>query len=206
MLASVPEQLNCMSPRMSTWRAVHRGDRPAVGDDDRIVVEQLVELVRHDLRLHRRVASGVPRSCISSRHSLMPFCAASRNLLLSFFLSSGSSSDRTRLAVADEPDIDRIAQADPLGIELDLHRLRLARLRVIFDVGEGRADDQQGVAAFQRFLRRLGAEQPDAAGRVGALVGHGFLAEQRLADGCLQPLGDGEQLLPSRRSTRVRRG
>ena len=92
--------------------------------------------------------------------------------------------------VADERGVDRAAQADALGVELDLDELGLAGLRVELDVGEARADDQQRVAALQRVLRRRGAEKAGAAGRVRVVVGQHALAEQRLRHRRAEPLGD----------------
>ena len=112
-------------PRMSTWRAVHRGDRAAVGDDDRIVVEQLVELVGDDLRLHRRVGARAALVHQLAPVAACPSARASRNLPLSFFLQQRQQLGQDALAVADQADVDRIAKADPLGIELDLDRLGL---------------------------------------------------------------------------------
>jgi hypothetical protein len=59
---------------------------------------------------------------------------------------------RQRLAaVADQPDLDRMAQADALRVAVDLHPARLPGLRVVFDVREGRADDQHRVAGLHRL-------------------------------------------------------
>ena len=60
--------------------------------------------------------------------------------------------------------------------------LRLAGLGIEFDVGEAGADDQQRVAVLHRLLRGRRAQQADAAGGVGTVVGHARLAQQRLDD------------------------
>ena len=53
-----------------------------------------------------------------------------------------------RLGVPDEPDLDRIAQPNPVRLHIDLHTPRLAGLRVIFEPRHGRADDEHRVASF----------------------------------------------------------
>ena len=58
-----------------------------------------------------------------------------------------------------------------------------AGFRQKFDIGERRADHQQGVAFFDRFLRRLGAEQADAAGRIGLSSGTAALPSSALMIG-----------------------
>src|SRR5690606_23642923 len=72
--------------------------------------------------------------------------------------------------IADQTGLDRIAQADALRITVDLNAARLSRLRVILDIGEGRTDDQQGVAFLHRLLRGQGAKDADAAGGMGMIV------------------------------------
>ena len=61
--------------------------------------------------------------------------------------------------------------------------LALSGFGIELDVGEGGADDQQGVALLHRLLRRAGSQQADAARRVRAVIRHDGLAEQRLDDG-----------------------
>ena len=87
-----------------------------------------------------------------------------------------------RLAVPHQPDFDWITQADPLGIEIDLHPPRLTGLGHELDIGERSADHQKRVAILYRFLRWLGSKQTDSAGGVRAVVGHCGLAQQRLDD------------------------
>ena len=56
------------------------------------------------------------------------------------------------------------------------------------------------VAAFDRLMGRPGAEQADAAGRVGAVVRHAGLAQQRLDDRRRQRIGKPFQLVGARPS------
>jgi hypothetical protein len=97
--------------------------------------------------------------------------------------------------VANEGRLDRIAQAEALGIEVDLNGARLAGLGIEFDVGEAAADDEQRIAAFERLLRRPRAEQADAPGGIGAVVRQGALAEQRFRDRRAQAFRDGGELV-----------
>ena len=97
--------------------------------------------------------------------------------------SSGSSACSVAAAVADQADLDRIAQADAHRVEVDLHAARLAGLRVELDVGE-RACRPSAACRSSSIAScdGLRAEQADAAGGVRAVVGHRGLAEQRLDD------------------------
>ena len=54
---------------------------------------------------------------------------------------------------------------------------------------ERRANHQERVARLHHLLRRLRAQKPDRAGGVGAIVGDGGLAEERLGDGRGQRVG-----------------
>jgi hypothetical protein len=56
------------------------------------------------------------------------------------------------LAASDQlqPDINLVAQSDPLGVQIDLHRLGLIGLGVELDVWKRGADDQQCVATGTR--------------------------------------------------------
>ena len=125
----------------------------------------------------------VPRSVISLCHSLTPCCAFSRKARSRLRSSSGISRRSTPARIADEPDFRRIAQADAIRVEIDLHAARLTRLGVELDIGEAAADDEQRIAGLERVLRGPGAEQTDAAGRVGAVVGHAALPRSGLTIG-----------------------
>src|SRR5205085_5151515 len=139
------------------------------------------ELVCDDLRLHRHVLPGA-----ALLHQLVPFRLAALRLFepaaVGFALKERDQPAQYAARVADEAHLYRIAQPDAQRIDVDLHRARLARLRIVLDIGEAAADDQKRVAGFERLLRRPGAEQAAAAGRVGAVVGHAGFAEQRLDD------------------------
>ena len=71
----------------------------------------------------------VARFSISSHHSFIPACAVSRKLRSFLRFSSGMSSCSTVLTVAHQANLDGVAQADALGIDVDLHALCLPRFR-----------------------------------------------------------------------------
>ena len=80
-------------------------------------------------------------------------------------------------AVADESDVDGVSEADPRGIELDLHRARLAGLGHELDIRERRADHEERVALLESFLGRPRAQEPDRARGEGTVVRHRGLSE-----------------------------
>ena len=76
---------------------------PRVGRDDRVVVEQLIDVPRHDLRLERRI---VPR--LAGSHQLPPFLHPLLGLLqerpvLLAAVSRGSSAWSVALASPTRP-------------------------------------------------------------------------------------------------------
>ena len=99
-------------------------------------------------------------------------------------------------AIADEADVDRIAQPDALTVAVDLHAARLPGLRIVFDVGEGRPDDQERVTPLHRLLRRPGAEQADPAGGERMHVRQHRLAEQRLCHRRAEQVGGAFEFRP----------
>ena len=108
--------------------------------------QPLAELPGDHLRLHRHVVRG---ACVVHQLRATPACPSapspgSRGPRCA--CSSGSSASQRRAAVADQPDLDRIAQADPLRVEVDLHAARLARLGQNSMYGKRGADHQQRVA------------------------------------------------------------
>src|SRR5262245_41429870 len=95
----------------------------------------------------------VARLDMSSRQSFMRFCAVSRKPRSDLRLSRGRSAASVRGAVADQADLHRIPESDAHRIELDLDAARLSGLGQKLDVGERRADHQEGVALLERLLR-----------------------------------------------------
>jgi len=158
-----------------------RRDRPAVARDDRVVREPPAQLPGQDLRLHRRVAAraALIHELAPLRHALL---RGLEEAPVAFRTEQGQERRQRPAAIAHEPDLDRIAQADPPRVQFDLDAARLPGLRQELDVREGGSDDQQRVALLQRLLRRARAEQADGARRERAVVGHRALAEQRLRD------------------------
>ena len=100
-------------------------------------------------------------------------------------------------AVANQVQLHRIAQAGQRAVNVDLHAARTARLWQELAVRERRANHQQRVAVLHHVPRGFGAEEADAAGDKGEIVGHRRLAEQRFGDAGLQRLGDGNNLVRS---------
>src|SRR5207253_5832859 len=66
--------------------------------------------------------------------------------------------------VADERDVDRVADPDPARLQLDLDTSSLPLLGQKFRVWEARADHQQRVAAADQLVARGRSEQADRAG------------------------------------------
>jgi hypothetical protein len=95
--------------------------------------------------------------------------------------------------IADESRFDRVTQADSLGVDIDLHRLRLSGRGVEFDIGERAAGNHQTVAALERLLGGLGSEEADAADREGTVVRNRAFAEQRFGRGRCDPLGERDE-------------
>ena len=136
MVARLPEQENSCSPRMSMWRAAQLVMVPLIGGDDRVVGEELVQLVRHHLRLHRHVLPGAPLL-----HQLPPVLHPGLRLLEEGavrLLLEPRQQQPAACGCCRRPGPPRPGSAGrSLGVEVDLHRPRLAGLRVELDVGEG---------------------------------------------------------------------
>ena len=101
--------------------------------------EPLAELARHHLRLHRLVAARLARSSMSARHPPCPAGRVSRKRGPRLRREQRQQRLEGAPGIADEADLDRIAQADARGVEVDLDAARLAGLRVELDVRERRA-------------------------------------------------------------------
>ncbi len=105
-------------------------------------------------------------------------------------------------AVALEMDLHRVADAEHLAVDVDLHAARLALGRQVLGIGKVRADHQERVAAHHHLVARPRAEQAHLAGDEGQIVRHRGAAEQRLGDAGAEDLGD---LDAPRRWPRARR-
>ena len=166
----------------------------AVERDDCVPRKRLAECSDRHLRANRRAlgADNPTDQRIPVTHARL--CGREEAAIL-LVLQHRHQSGETRLDVADEPDLDGVAQADPLRVDVDLHAACLPRLRIVVDPGHGRAQDQDGVAFLHRLLRRQGAEMTDATRRVGTVVGKHRLAQQRLRHRSTQPLRQRGDLL-----------
>ena len=98
------------------------------------------------------------------------------------------------LRVADQLHVDRVADADHVGLDVDLDAARLPLLRQELRVREARADHEQRVAALDHVVARNRPQQPDRAGHVREVVGEHVLAEQRLGDAGAEQVGDALEL------------
>ena len=124
----------------------------------------------------------VPRSSINLFQLSIRFCAFFRNDLVRLLLDQRQQGAQHAPAISDQSDVRRVAQSNASRIDIDLHGLCLAGLRIKLHVREAGPGDDQRVALLQRVLRGSGAEQADTAGRVGAPVGHNGFSEQWLYD------------------------
>ena len=80
-------------------------------------------------------------------------------------------------AVTDQTNLYGKPEADPFGIHLNLHALRIARFGQEFEVRKRSSDHEQGVTSFHCLLGRLRAQQSNRSRRIGTVVGHGCSAE-----------------------------
>ena len=78
--------------------------------------------------------------------------------------------------VTDQADLDGIAQADMLGLVIDLHTDGLPRLGQELDIGEAGTDDEQPVAGIEGLDGWAGADHANSAGGIGARIGDAVLA------------------------------
>ena len=130
-----PSSPGCPSRRTSCPRRISDvprrpgRDRARVGRDDRVVGEQVVDDARP-----RPAASSACRALararrISSHHSFIASWAFSRNERARARPEQRQQGLERRRGVADEADVDRVAEPDPGGVAVDLDGPRLAGLR-----------------------------------------------------------------------------
>ncbi len=97
-----------------------------------------------------------------------------------------------RLHVADEGEVEPRAAAEVLGPDVDLRDLRLGGVELA--VGKVGAQHQERVALQHRVVAGREADQPGHPDVVRVVVLDVLLAAQRVDDGGLQRLGEGEHL------------
>ena len=97
--------------------------------------------------------------------------------------------------VAQEVHLHRIAQAEVLRLEVDLHAPRLAGGREELRVRVVGAHHEEGVAVLQHVVAGAGAEQAGLLRVVGHVARDHVLAQQRGDDPGAEPVRDGEHLL-----------
>ncbi len=113
--------------------------RAAVAGDDGVVGQELVEVVRDHLRLHRlvRARAALLQQLVPLLHALLGLLQEAAILLA---LDQRQQRLQDALAVADQADVDRVAQADARRIDVDLDALGLAGLGIELHVGEAAAE------------------------------------------------------------------
>src|SRR5437868_3906958 len=123
----------------------------AVGADDGIVVQQLVQVISYHLRLHGAIE---PRPALFHQfapgvHSLL--CGLQEATVL-VSLQQRQEFLKNQFAVTDETDIGRVAQANTARININLHAADLARLRIKVEIRKAGSNDQQRVTFFDGIL------------------------------------------------------
>jgi len=88
--------------------------------------------------------------------------------------------------VAHQVHLHRVAQAEHVGLQVDLHATGLTFLGQEFGIREARADHQQGVALAHQPVAGFGAEQADGTGDPRQIIGQHSLAQQRLGHPCAE--------------------
>jgi hypothetical protein len=120
-------------------------DRAAIATNNRIVGQELIELMRDDLGFHRKV-----RPTRALFHEMIPLLYPSLNAVEKSALRLALDERQQRAedvgASSDQTDLDRVSKADPIRIDIDLHTARLARRGVELVIGKAAADNHEGVA------------------------------------------------------------
>src|SRR5690606_25923250 len=141
------------------------GGRAGVGGEDGVVGELAVQGVHDVLRVDRVRADGGP-----ALHDLPPAGHVLLDLLppgpVLLAVQLGQQAAEGLAGVADEVDLVRVAQADHVRVDVDLHGPRLVQLGHELRVREAGADHQQGVALLHQLVGGAGAQQSDGAGDV----------------------------------------
>src|SRR6185437_15108095 len=83
-------------------------------------------------------------------------------------------------AVPHQTCFNRVSQSDPSGIGVDLDGASLSGLRQKFNVWKRSPNQNQGIALFDRFLRRSGPQKANPARGVNAIIRNSRLPEKRL--------------------------
>ena len=107
----------------------------------------------------------------------------------------GSSARSVSFASPISMHVRGVADADHVGLDVDLDAACLAFLRQELRVREARADHEQRVAALHHVVARDRAEEADRAGHERKVVGEDVLAEQCLGDSGTEEVGDTLELL-----------
>ena len=167
---------------------------PEIGADDAVVGQARRQLRDHALGIdrggaaHRALLDHFPPVTDARLEPLAP-----RAVLLA---PEQRRERAQRLgAVALQMDFHRVADAEHLAVDVDLHAARLALLGEEFRVREVRAHHEQRVAAHHQLVARARAEQADRTGDERQVVRQHGAAEQRLGDPGPENLGDLDHLV-----------
>src|SRR5262245_11119545 len=134
-------------------------------------------MVGDDLGLHRHISAGAVLL-----HNLPPLLHAllgrGQEAAILFACKQRQQRPQRFPAVSDEPDIDRVAEANTGWIDVDLYGLGLARIGIEFEIWEATPGNDQRVALLQGVLRWGRAQQAYSAGRIRASVRHHGLPQE----------------------------
>src|SRR5690606_36723452 len=133
------------APAQPQVAGVPVGGRAGVGGEDGVVGQLAVQGVHDVLRV-----DGVGADGGAALHDLPPAGDVLLGLLpprpVLLAVQLGQQAAQGLAGVADEVDLVRVAQADHVRVDVDLHRAGLVQFRHELGVREAGADHQQGVA------------------------------------------------------------
>ncbi len=105
---------------------------------------------------------------------------------VALFVQHGVQAAQYVARIAHKATLHRMTKPNALRVEIDLDCLDCPGIRVKFDIGKSRSDNQQRVAVFHDFLGWCSAQDTDTAGGVWVVIIQGRLAEKRLRHRCAQ--------------------
>ncbi|MNH14066.1 hypothetical protein D3C79_736540 [compost metagenome] len=142
------------------------GARAGITGHNAVVWQARGQLVHHALRVDRL---GMDHGTFGQ--GVVPACAPAFDLLapapVGLVLQQGQQCTQGLASVTDQVDLHGVAQAQHVGLQVDLHATGLALLGQKLGIGEPRTDHQQGVAFVHHLVAGLGPQQADGAGHPG---------------------------------------
>src|SRR3954469_15265346 len=156
-------------------------DRAAIARDDRIVIQQPIQLISDNLGFHRQIS---PSAVLV--HHLPPFF---HSLLRGFqeapvvlTLEQRDERHQHGFGFSYEAYVRWKAQTNARAVEVDLYALHFVRLRIEVEIWKAAAHNEQSVTFFHRILRRCRPKQADSASSERAFVRNDCFPQQRLYD------------------------